>query len=176
MYSTKEFTRPAGLKKATLALLCLLGLAVTIGLSSAAPSQPKIPPCTELSGTFVFTVFAFDSSSTAHAEGEIWIDGDLAGHFHASYFNIEQMGQGVLQMNGIHVHTYLDGSTLITHDEIRLQLENNAPGIASANSRLYIAGGSGKFANATGLLHTHGELNLVTLEGGIDFKGQVCVP
>jgi hypothetical protein len=39
-----------------------------------------------------------------------------------------------------------------------------------------VTGGTGAFANASGLLHTHGEVNLATLAGSIDFKGEVCVP
>src|SRR5436190_3496963 len=112
-------------KPTVLALLCLIGLTFTLSLSSAGPGKPKNPPCTELRGTFVFTLFQFDSATTAHAETEIWIDGELVGHASAQYFNIQQMVQGVLQMNGHHVQSYLDGSTLETHDEIRLQLEND---------------------------------------------------
>jgi hypothetical protein len=37
-----------------------------------------------------------------------------------------------------------------------------------------VVGGTGEFAGASGLLHTHGYANLFTLEGGIDFGGQVC--
>jgi hypothetical protein len=106
------------------------------------------------------------------------MDGQLVGFATAQYFNIEQKGKGVIQMNGEHTLTFLDvaGSTLVSYDEIRLQSDNQDPAWAQANSRLYIVGGTGAYAGASGLLHTHGEANLFTLEGGIDFKGQVCVP
>src|SRR4051794_1826358 len=101
MYNVLQFAH-RGIKKPLLAVICLIGLTVGMALTSAAPSQPKTPPCTDFAGTFIFTVFAFDTADTAHGEGEIWIDGELAGHFQAHYFNIAQMGQGVLQMNGMH--------------------------------------------------------------------------
>jgi hypothetical protein len=164
------------LKKALTGLMCLTGLAVALDLASAAPSQPVNPPCTPFSGTFVFTLFQFDSATTAHAEGDVWADGDVIAHFSAQYFNIEQEGNGVSQLNGQHTLTFLNGSTLVTHDEIRLQSDNQDPAWVQANSRLYIVGGSGDYSGASGLLHTHGDVNLVTLEGGIDFKGQVCLP
>jgi hypothetical protein len=164
------------LKKSLTAFVCLIGLAVAMDLATAAPNQPVNPPCTPLSGTFVFTLFQFDSATTAHAEGEVWVEGEVVAHFSALYFNIDQKGEGVTQLNGQHTQTFLDGSTLVTHDEIRLQSDNQDPAWMQANSRLYIVEGTGEFAGATGLLHTHGELNVFTLEGGIDFKGQVCVP
>jgi hypothetical protein len=153
----------------------LFALALTIVLVSAA-SQPINPPCDSLDGRFIFTLFQFDSPTTAHAETEIWSGDELVGYAHAEYFNIEQKGRGVTHMNGQHTLTFLDGSTLQTHDEIRLQADDKNPGWAQANSRLYIVEGTGDFAGATGLLHTHGLANIITLEGGIDFKGQVCVP
>jgi len=44
------------------------------------------------------------------------------------------------------------------------------------NSRLDVIGGTDAYDGATGLLHTHGQVNLVTLAGSIQYKGQVCVP
>jgi hypothetical protein len=157
-------------------LILLIALALSTAPVPAGPSQPINPPCSAMAGTFTFNLFQFDSPTTAHAEGEIWTDGELIGYASASYFNIEQKGNGVTHMNGIHILTFLDGSTLTTHDEIRLQADRNNPGWARANSRLYIVAGSGDFAGASGVLHTHGYANLSMLEGGIDFKGQVCVP
>ena len=101
---------------------------------------------------------------------------EVVAHFSAQYFNIEQKGNGVTQLNGQHTQTFLDGSTLVTHDEILLQSDNQDPAWVQANSRLYIVSGTGAYAGASGLLHTHGALNAATLEGGIDFEGQVCVP
>jgi hypothetical protein len=164
------------LKKWLQSFACIVGLAVAFEQTAAAPSHAINPPCSPLSGTFVFTLFEFTGPTTAHAEGFFLIDGEIAGTASAVYFNIEQHGEGVTHMNGEHTLTYPDGSMLLTNDEIRLQADDKNPGWARANSRLYIVDGTGEFAGATGLLHTHGEANLFTLEGSIDFKGQVCAP
>ena len=134
-------------------------------------------PCFEFSGTFIFTAFQFLNAelTEASAETEVWIDGELVGYAEAHYF-IERKGQGVNQAKFEHILTFLDGSTLHTQDDGLLVLERNNPGWGRANSRLHIVEGTGVFAGATGLLHTHGELNLFTLDGAIDFKGQLCLP
>ena len=142
----------------------------------AGLNQPVNPPCVPLSGTVVFTLFQFDSATTAHAAGDFRVHGSVVGHFVAQYFNLEPQGQGVIQMNGQHTVTFLDGSTLVTYDEILLQSDNENPGWAQVNSRLYVIAGTGAYAGATGLVHTQGEVNLFTLEGEIEVKGQVCLP
>jgi hypothetical protein len=164
------------LRKSLTALVWLTGLAIALEMVTAAPNQPINPPCAKFSGTFFFTVFQFDSATTAHAKGDIWSGGAVVAHFSAQYFNIEQTGNGVIHANGQHTQTFLNGSTLVTHDEILLQSDNQDPAWVQANSRLHIVEGTGDFAGATGLLHTHGALNIVTLEGAIDFKGQLCIP
>jgi len=146
-------------------------------------AQPVHPPCDSIALTFVFTVFQFTSGTTAIGQGIVYDGTDAVGTFDAHYSNIETEGDtthgnGVIQMNGHHVITFTDGSTLGTHDEILLQPENQNPGWMRANSRLYVINGSGIYAGATGLLHTHGDVNVFTdpPQGSIDFAGQVCVP
>jgi hypothetical protein len=146
-------------------------------------AQPVNPPCEPIARTFVFTVFQFTSATTAVGQGIIYDAGQPVGTFDAKYSNIHTkgnptQGNGVIQMNGQHTMTFTDGSTLLTHDEILLEPENQNPGWMRANSRLYLVDGSGVYAGATGLLHTHGEVNVFTVppQGSIDFSGQVCVP
>jgi hypothetical protein len=152
----------------------LIGLALAPGFASRA-DQPIEPPCTPIEGTFVFSVFQFTGPTTAIGTGIVKMGGQAVGTFSADYFNIEQQGNGVTRLNGEHAIT-LPGGTLFTYDEILLQSDNKNPAVVRANSRLYIVGGAGAYAGATGLLHTHGAFNVSTLEGGIDFKGKVCVP
>lgn len=155
-----------------LALLALVS-ASSIGRISAA-ERAATPPCDAFSGTFEFTDFHFTGDTTAEGTGLIW-DGDvLIGTFVAEYFNIQQKGNGVIQMNGRHTLSFA-GGTLKTFDEIRLQFDQVNPAIGRANSRLYLVGGTVDYQGATGVLHTHGSVDFSTLEGGIDFKGQVCV-
>jgi len=63
----------------------------------------------------------------------------------------------------------------MTSDEILL-LPDQDPAMGLPNSRLDVIGGTDAYDGATGLLHTHGQVNLVTLAGSIQYKGQVCVP
>ncbi len=176
MHLIKHILGPTSPKSWLTLLALLVGLGVASQPGGASPSHPINPPGTPLNGTFVFTLFQFDSATTAHGEVEVWAGGEVVAYGTAQYFNIEQKGAGVIQMNGQHVLTFLDGSTLKTYDEILLQSDNQNPAFMQANSRLYIVGGTGAYEGATGLPHTHGGFDVLTLEGGIDFKGQVCVP
>jgi hypothetical protein len=154
---------------ALIATLAVLGV-----IAFARPVQADPKNCTHVSGTFLFDRFEFTGPTTAFQDGRVV--GDLTGTTHADYFNIEQKGRnGVFHMNGMHTIVTAEG-TIFTFDEIRLQFDQKNPLIARANSRLYIVGGTGKYEGATGVLHTHGSLNVATLEGGIDFKGQICLP
>jgi hypothetical protein len=166
-----------------LGALLLSGFAVAPRLINAAPSQPVNPPCEPLSGTFVFTLFTFTGATTAIGQGIVYDGDEPVGTFDANYFNIEKQGDpghgnGVFQMNSQHTITFVDGSTLMTHDEILLQPLKTNPGWMQANSRLYIVAGTGAYAGATGLVHTHGQANVFTVppQGSIDFDGQVCLP
>ncbi len=144
--------------------------------ASAEPNRPITPPCSPFGGRFVISEFQFDSATTAHAVADVWANGEVVAYAIAHYFNIDQKGEGVTQMNGSHTLTFTDGSTLTTLDEIRLHSDNEDPGWARINSRLYVISGTGAYAGAAGLFITHREVNLFTLEGGIEFDGQVCVP
>jgi hypothetical protein len=128
--------------------------------------------CEHVSGAFVFTRFQFTSPTTAVGDGIV--QGDLSGTFHADYFNIQQRGKGVIQMQAHHTITRSTG-TIRTSDEILL-LPDQDPAVARANSRLDLIAGTDAYQGVTGLLHTHGQLNLVTLAGALQYKGQVCVP
>lgn len=139
---------------------------------ASAPRLARQPACKHVSGAFVFTRFQFTSQTTAVGDGTV--QGDLAGAFHAEYFDIEQRGNGVIQMRAHHTITTSTG-TIGTSDEILL-LPDEDPAVARPNSRLHLIGGTGAYADATGLLHTHGRVNLATLAGSIEYKGRVCVP
>lgn len=156
-------------------LLATLGIGLVLAAGRTIPVNAA-GKCASFSGIFRFVDFHFTSATTAVADAKV--EGDLAGTAHANYFNIRQMGHGVTQMNGTHTITITQGplrGTLTTYDEIHLQTDSNSPW-ARANSRLIVMHGTGDFAGWTGVLHTHGTVNLATLEGGIGFKGQLCPP
>ena len=169
---------------------CSLGLvaagALLVGCSErriTAPSEvrtlfPAAAPlaaksgCQHISGSFVFTDFHFTSATTAVGAGTV--SGDVAGTFAAQYFNLQQHGEGSSVMNANHTIT-TSGGSIRTADIIILRHDQN-PLVVRPNSRVDVIGGTGAFENATGLLHTHGEVNVATLAGSIGFEGQVCVP
>lgn len=153
----------------------LMGFSLTPGFVTAAPVSKITPPCSQLSATFAFTLFQFTGPTTAIGQGTVSSNGQVIGSFSANYFNIDQKGQGIIQLNGQHAITLADG-TILTFDDIHLQSDQENPAVLQANSRLHIVGGTGAYAGATGVLHTHGAFNVVTLEGAIDFAGKVCVP
>ena len=158
--------------------LLLGGFAIAPGLIDAKANQPVNPPCQPFAATFVFTLFQFTSATTAIGQGIVFDGDNPVGSFAANYFNIDQKSQGVIQMNAQHTLTFDDGSTLMTHDDILLEPVKTNPGWLRANSRLHVVDGTGAYAGATGLLHTHGEVNVSTVppQGSIDFDGQVCLP
>ncbi|PYP01288.1 MAG: hypothetical protein DMD57_14345 [Gemmatimonadetes bacterium] len=141
-------------------------------LAASAEQLAAPTACEHVSGAFVFTRFQFTSQTTAVGEGTM--QGDLSGGFSAQYFDIEQRGNGVIAMRAHHTITRSIG-TIRTSDEILL-LPDQDPAVALPNSRLDVIGGTDAYDGATGLLHTHGQLNLATLAGSIQYKGQVCVP
>jgi hypothetical protein len=138
------------------------------------PSLASVPntSCQHVSGSFVFTSFQFTSSTSAVGAGNV--SGDITGTFSAQYFDLHQNGDGSSVMNARHTISTSAGS-ITTADVIILRPDQN-PAIARPNSRVEVTGGTSAYAGATGQLHTHGEVNLATLEGSIDFKGEVCLP
>ncbi|SRR6266516_29242 len=102
------------------------------------------------------------------------LQGDLSGGFSAEYFDIQQRGSGVIHMLAHHTITRSTG-TIRTSDEILL-LPDQDPAVGRPNSRLDVIGGTGAYDGATGVLHTHGQLNLATLAGSLQYRGEVCVP
>ena len=140
----------------------------------AASAQQLATPsnCEQVSGAFVFTMFQFTSQTTAVGAGSV--EGDLSGGFSAEYFDIQQRGSGVIHMLAHHTITRSTG-TIRTSDEILL-LPDQDPAVGRPNSRLDVIGGTGAYDGATGVLHTHGQLNLATLAGSLQYRGEVCVP
>ena len=141
-------------------------------LAASAQQLAAPPACEHVSGAFVFTTFQFTSQTTAVGAGTL--EGDLSGGFSAEYFDVQQRGSGVIHMLAHHTITRSTG-TIRTSDEILL-LPDQDPAVGRPNSRLDVIGGTGAYVGATGVLHTHGQLNLATLAGSLQYRGEVCVP
>lgn len=165
MFKTTRSSRTSQFKKSLKSFFYMVGMTAAIGVATAGPGKPVNPPCIPLSGTFHFTSLEFgNGGATAHGVGFVQEGDETIGTFVADYV-FDPKGNGVVQTTASHTITFTDGSgSIVTSDEIRLQ-------DGRASSRLYIVGGTGVFEGATGLVHTHG-----TIEEGIDFKGQVCIP
>src|SRR6185369_9156510 len=86
--------------------------ALTLTFGRAAIGGPVNPPCSDISGTFIFTSFTFLNPELTQAVGlgEIWMNGELAGYAEAHYL-LDQKGNGVIQGTFSHTWTFLDGST-----------------------------------------------------------------
>jgi hypothetical protein len=148
----------------------------------SAPAARRLTPpwlasvpnvlCRHVSGSFVFTSFQFTSATSAVGAGNVF--GDIAGTFSAEYLDLHENGDGSSVMNARHTISTAAGS-ITTADVIILRPDQN-PSIVRPNSRVEVTGGTGAYEGATGQLHTHGEVNLATLDGSIDFKGEVCLP
>jgi hypothetical protein len=148
-----------------------LAVFTTVSLGGLAKPAAAAANCEQFTGEFVFSSFFFTSATTAVGEGSV--SGDISGTFHADYFDIVQHGEGAIEAHATHTITTAEG-TLVTSDQIRL-LPDREPGVVGPNSRLSVVAGTGRYESATGLLHTHGEVNLTTLDGAIGFKGQICL-
>jgi hypothetical protein len=146
-----------------------LAILTSVCLVGAANPAAANGDCEHVTGKFAFTALTI-TPPTAVGDGNV--TGDFPGTFHADYFNIQQGPGGLLKADATHAIT-TDGGTLVTSDEIILIPQGEA-GVHRANSRLHIVGRTGRFAGATGLLHTSGTVNLGTLEGAIGFKGKIC--
>ena len=148
----------------------------------SAPAARRLTPpwlasvpnvlCRHVSGSFVFTSFQFTSATSAVGAGNVF--GDIAGTFSAEYLDLHENGAGSSVMNARHTISTAAGS-ITTADVIILRPDQN-PSIVRPNSRVEVTGGTGAYEGATGQLHTHWEVNLATLDGSIDFKGEVCLP
>ena len=166
-------------------VLALLVLMLLPNPAAATNAEPCKPPCMAVTGEFAFTRFEFTSETTAVGEGTVtWTqcETSVSGTFVADYFNIAPRGNGVTQLNGQHTITLPDG-VVQTFDEILLQEVRNSPlatetdpTVMRANSRLYIKDGAGAYEGASGMLQTYGAFNVTSLEGGIGFRGRMCIP
>ena len=151
--------------------LVIAAVAASTLPASAEPSRHE-ERCTRVAGEFAFTMFQFTSATTAVGVGVT--TGDLAGTFHAQYWDIQQHANGVIDTRGSHVLTTPRG-TVVTLDEIHL-LPDTQPnsGFVRPDSRLHLLGGTGTYTRTTGLLQTSGRVNLTTLEGSIAYEGKIC--
>ena len=161
--------------------------------------------CTHVSGAFVFGRFEFTSQTTAVGTGTVqgelsglfdaqYFDiqqrGDGVTQMHAHHTITRSTGtirtSDPLGVETISAHEFsaaaaARGPTI--HESIGqtkrlVQAVGADLGAAfdRAAERLYVVDGTGAYAGATGLLHTHGRVNFATLDGSIQYKGRVCVP
>jgi hypothetical protein len=170
MLRAAQAIEPKGAMMRTTATIALVVAAVAASsLPAAAKPGGHQGTCTKVAGEFAFTKFQFTSDTTAFGVGIV--RGDLAGTFHAQYWDITPGANGVIDTQGSHVLTTPRG-TVVTLDEIRLLPDTN--GFVRPDSRLHVVGGTKAYKHTTGVLRTSGRVNLTTLEGAIAFEGEMC--
>ena len=160
------------MRRTGLTIALVIAAVAASSLSASAKSSRHDGRCTRIAGEFAFTSFQFTSPTTAVGVGVT--RGDLAGTFHAQYWDIQQRANGVIDTRGSHVLTTPRG-TVVTLDEISL-LPDTQPnsGFVRPDSTLHLLGGTGSYEHTTGLLRTSGRVNLTTLEGAIAYEGKIC--
>lgn len=124
-----------------------------------------------VSGTATFTSFQFTSPTTAVSGGNV--TGDISGTFTVQYYDLTTNDDGsrILRSN----HTLALGTgTILTQDYIVL-LPVSDPSVFRPVAHMLITGGTGAYAGASGEFIVYGEYNQATLEGSLQFKGDICV-
>jgi hypothetical protein len=132
---------------------------------AAAPALEAQSGCISVSGTIVGS---FTSNTTVAGT----VSGGLAGSVSAVILDIQASGDGALHVQMQHTFTTSGGSELRTMDQA--VLSPTAPPEYRMDTLYTITGGTGKFANATGFLHNHGDVNLSTGAVSLRYNGVIC--
>lgn len=97
------------------------------------------------------------------------------GTFLACITSQEQKGNGSLRFELRHAYTTRSGDTFTTTDRV-VGAPTGRPAEYLINNQVTITGGTGRFANASGFLRTHGTVNLQTGVVSVDYHGRICTP
>jgi len=124
-----------------------------------------------VSGTATFTSFQFTSPTTAVSGGNV--TGDISGTFTVQYYDLTPNDDGSRTLRSNHTLA-LDAGTIMTQDYIVL-LPVSDPSVFRPVAHMLITGGTGAFAGAEGEFIVYGEYNQATLEGSLQFKGDIRV-
>lgn len=125
-----------------------------------------------VSGTVTFTMFQFTSPTTAVSAGVF--TGDISGTFTVQYYDLAFNGDGSASLKANHTLT-LGNGTIVTQDDIVLLPVDN-PQVFRPHARMVITAGTGAYAGAIGQFMVQGEYNTITLDGSLQFKGDIYVP
>jgi hypothetical protein len=132
---------------------------------AAAPALEAQSGCINVSGTIVGS---FTSKTTVAGT----VSGGLAGTVSAVILDIQASGDGALHVQMQHTFNTIGGSELRTMDQA--VLSPTAPPEYRMDTLYTITGGTGKFVNATGFLHNHGDINLSTGAVSLRYDGVIC--
>jgi len=131
---------------------------------AAAPALQAQSGCINVSGTIVGS---FTSNTTVAGT----VSGGLAGIVTAVILDIQASADGALHVQ-MQTFTTSGGSELRTMDQA--VLSPTAPPEYRMDTLYTITGGTGNFANATGFLHNHGDINLSTGAVSLRYDGRIC--
>lgn len=154
------------MKRKMLFTILGIGLAASFSGSSLAESEKD---CRHAGGT-ISTNF-LDSSTTFGTA-----TGDLGGAVGVSILDLQQNGDGSLTFHNQHHWVTTSGDTVLIADEQALGFPTPVPGLfaVSYGKGLSVAGGTGRFAGATGRLITFGAVDTQKGQVVLRYEGQVC--
>jgi hypothetical protein len=97
------------------------------------------------------------------------------GTFVACITAMERKGNGSLRFELTHTYTTNSGDTFTTTDRV-VAAPTGRPAEYLINNQVDITGGTGRLADASGFLRTHGTVNLQTGVVSVDYHGRICAP
>ena len=142
-------------------VVCLLGMA---SLLARAASN-----CRAIGGS-ISTNFVNATTTAGTATG------DLAGSVGVSVLSVGQGADGSVVFHNQHTWVTTTGDTIFLNQADATAYASPIPGLYAASylKGVVIAGGTGKFAKATGKISGWGAVNLAASEITLRYEGTVC--
>jgi hypothetical protein len=142
-------------------VVCLLGMA---SLLARAASE-----CRAVGGS-ISTNFVNATTTSGTATG------DLAGSVGVTVLSLVPGENGTVTFHNQHTWVTATGDTIFLNAAYAIAYPTPVPGLYAASylHGVVIAGGTGKFANATGKISSWGAVNLANNEIVLRYEGTVC--
>jgi hypothetical protein len=152
-------------------------LIVVIACLAAVPAAAQNRICTEISGQLNEFILPKDSAPT-DPFGRILgnVKGSLEGAVTAFLTTFVPAANGNVHVTNNHAFATLEGNQLFTRGAADWVLVK--PGFYQVDMTLNVAGGTGKYATATGSIHLLGIGNNIAPGAGQfvdEYRGQICI-
>jgi hypothetical protein len=171
--SGQEPTEPSPLIDAAVVKTQSLPCAAPTLTSNATPAQAN--SCQNITGHIDGQIIG-PSPACGGGDTEVGtFTGAGGGTFIACITAFEQKGNGSLRFELTHTYTTSSGDTFTTTDRV-VAAPTNRPAEYLINNQVDITGGTGRLADASGFIRTHGTVNLQTGVVSVDYHGRMCTP